>query len=455
MSRKITCLIILLAVFVPVAAAQRKADFSALEKVAVEELKATNTPGAAVAIVEGDKVVFAKGFGLANVETGAPVTPDMLFRLGSTTKMMTATALVSLAAEGRIKLDEPVGKYVKGLSPGLARLTAHQLLSHTAGLKDEAPMQGPHDDSALGARVRGWTDEFIIFEPGRIYSYSNPGYTLAGLLLEEVGGKPYADMMAERVFQPLGMKRSTLRPTMAMTWPLAQGHGSPPGQAPEIIRPAADYAGAWPAGSVYTSAEEFARFTIAFMNGGRIEGQQAISPAVITRLSEPYVVTYGDEDARYGYGLTVTRRRGVRLLGHGGSRAGYGSMVAMAPEQRVAVIILGNRSGASLPKTAETALELVLPLQPVSQEKPKPIPMTATEMAGYCGVYANAGDRVEIFARDGRLFAKRSDGEVEVSKLGDRRFVTSRGARLALVPGPSGRAEYLILGGRARRLVKP
>jgi CubicO group peptidase (beta-lactamase class C family) len=455
MSREITRLIILLAVLVPVAAPQRKTDFSVLEKAAVEELKATNAPGAAVAIVEGDKVIFAKGFGSANVETGAPVTPDMLFRLGSTTKMMTAAALVGLAEEGRFKLDEPVGKYVKGLSPGLARLTAHQLLSHTAGLRDEAIMQGPHDDSALGARVRGWTDDFIIFEPGRIYSYSNPGYALAGLLLEEVGGKPYADVMAERVFQPLGMKRTTLRPTMAMTWPLAQGHGSPPGRAPEIIRPAADYAGGWPAGSVFTSAEEFARFAIAFMNGGRIEGRQAISPAVIAKLSEPNVETYGEEEARYGYGLMITRRRGVRLLRHGGSRAGYGSMVAMAPEQRVAVIILGNRTGASLPKTAETALELMLALQPVSEEKPKPVPMTATEMAGYCGVYASAGDRVEIFARDGRLFARRGDGEVEVSKLGDRRFVTSRGARLALVPGSSGRAEYLILGGRARRLVKP
>ena len=455
MWRKITCLIVLLAVFVPLAAAQRKTDFSGLEKAAVEELKATNTPGAAVAIVEGDKVIFAKGFGLANVETGTPVTPDMLFRLGSTTKMMTAAALVSLAEEGRIKLDEPVGKYVKGLSPGLARLTAHQLLSHTAGLWDEAPMQGPHDDSALGARVRGWTEDFIIFAPGRIYSYSNPGYTLAGLLLEEAGGKPYADVMAERVFQPLGMKRTTLRPTMAMTWPLAQGHESRPGRAPEIIRPAADYAGAWPAGSVFTSAEEFARFAIAFMNGGKIEGRQAIAPAVIAKLSEPNVETYGEEEARYGYGLMITGRRGVRLLRHGGSRAGYGSMVMMAPEQRVAVIILGNRSGASLPKTAETALELMLPLQPVSEEKPKPVPMTATEMAGYCGVYANGGDRVEILARDGRLFARRDDGEVEVNKTGDGRFVTSRGARLAFVPGSSGRAEYLVLGGRARRLVKP
>ncbi len=111
--------------------AQASRDFTELEKVVLEELRALNVPAAAVGIVSGDRLVFAKGFGTASVETGAHVTEDMLFRLGSTTKMFTAAALVMLAEEGRIRLGEPIGTAVQGLDPGLASLTAQQLLSHT------------------------------------------------------------------------------------------------------------------------------------------------------------------------------------------------------------------------------------------------------------------------------------------------------------------------------------
>src|SRR3989442_13891595 len=95
------------------ASQEQQPDFTQLEKTVLEELKETNSPGATVAIVSGDGIVYSKGFGISNVETGAPMTPDMLFRIGSTTKMFTATALVTLAEEGRIKLEEPIENYVK------------------------------------------------------------------------------------------------------------------------------------------------------------------------------------------------------------------------------------------------------------------------------------------------------------------------------------------------------
>src|SRR5512144_2867211 len=107
--------IILLGLFVgPAALAiqEQQPDFSQLEKVLLEELKETNTPGATVAIVSGDRVIYAKAFGISNIETGAPMTPDMLFRIGSTTKMFTATALVTLAEEGKLKLDEAIGNRI-------------------------------------------------------------------------------------------------------------------------------------------------------------------------------------------------------------------------------------------------------------------------------------------------------------------------------------------------------
>src|SRR5947207_1147475 len=117
-------------------------DFSAVEQTAREELARLRVPGAAIAIVQKDRVIYAKGFGTANVETGEPMRPEMLFRLGSTTKMFTAMALAELAQEGKIDLDAPIGRYLPWLPPRLSQVTASQLLSHTAGILDTAPMYG-------------------------------------------------------------------------------------------------------------------------------------------------------------------------------------------------------------------------------------------------------------------------------------------------------------------------
>jgi CubicO group peptidase (beta-lactamase class C family) len=220
-----------------VPAGAQKPDLSALEPFASAELARLNIPGASIAIVRGGEVIYSKAIGTANVETGEPVHLEMLFRLGSTTKMMTSAALTGLAVEGRIDLNAPIWKYISGLTPMLSRVTANQLLSHTAGIHDEAPMQGSHDDAALGNGIRAWTDAWFFTAPGKIISYANPGYWVAGYLVETLTGKPYADAMEERLFLPLGMTRTTLRPTMAMTFPLAQGHDFVAGKAGIVRRP--------------------------------------------------------------------------------------------------------------------------------------------------------------------------------------------------------------------------
>src|SRR5262245_12882075 len=196
-------------------AAAAEFDGAKLEKIATDEMRTNNTPGAAIAIVRNGQIVWSKGLGLASVETGQPVTTEMLFRLGSTTKMFTAAALAGLAEEGKLKLDEPVGKCVSDLNPAIAALTPHQLLTHPAGLTDESIMSGRHDDEALAAYARTMDAKWIFTEPGKIHSYANPGYWLAGLACEQISGKPYADVMVDRLFRPLGMSRTTLRPTLA------------------------------------------------------------------------------------------------------------------------------------------------------------------------------------------------------------------------------------------------
>ena len=239
-------------------------------------------------LVRGDQIIYTKGFGISNVETGAPVTPDMLFRVGSVTKMFTAAVLVSLSEEGKIALDAPVGDFVGGLDVRLSRLTAHQLLSHSAGLIDFAHICCAQDESALATEIHLAKDaDYFFTEPGRIFSYSNPSYHIVGYLIQELTGKSYADAMNERLFRPLGMTHTTYRPTTAMTFPLAQGHDAVGAARPTIVRPFVNNVGDWPSGYAYTNVTDLARFAIAFMNYGRIDGRQVLSSSLIAALSTP------------------------------------------------------------------------------------------------------------------------------------------------------------------------
>lgn len=438
---------------------EQQPDFGPLEKAVLDELKETNTPGATVAIVSGDRIVYAKGFGISNIETGAPMIPEMLFRIGSTTKMFTATALVALAEEARIKLDAPIGEYVNGLSPKIAALTVHQLLTHTSGMIDEAPMYGDHDDTAMARTIRSWKEDQLFTEPGKIISYSNPGYWLAGFVAESVVGKPYADLMSERLFKPLGMTRTTFRPTMAMTYPLAQGHNASGKSAPTVVRPFADNSASWPAGSMFTNVLDLSRFVIAFMNDGKLEGKQVLQRSVIAKLSTPRIRIPTSTSERYGYGLMISDYRAVHVIEHGGSRSGYGSIIKMVPEHRFAVIVLGNKTGVALNKTAEKAMELMLPLKPKETEKPKPeLQMSESEMASYVGRYGQRSANYEILVKDGKLFLKQGENEVPITKVGEKLFAATlpgdpRPIQFALAPGADGKVEYFHAGLRASRRI--
>jgi len=439
-----------------VTAQVRQLDPAAIERVAIDELRSTKTPGAAVAVISGDRVVFSHGYGVANVETGEAMTPDLLCRLGSTTKMFTASAVVSLALEGKIDLEAPVGRYIAGLDPAIAKLTANQLLSHTSGLHDEAPMFGSHDETALGAGVHAWKADFLFAQAGRIYSYSNPGFWLAGCLAESAGGKLYADVIAERIFEPLGMKRSTLRPTMAMTWPLAQGHDVQNGK-PVVIRPAADNAAGWPAGSIFSSALELSRFVIAFMNDGRLDGKQVLPSKLIAIMSSPHAGIPGGTD-HYGYGLSLSNNRGVRWVEHGGSRAGYGSTIRMAPDRKFAVIIVANRSGSGMPKLADAISEAMLALGPKTPE-PATHPLDSVEVRRYTGAYRNGNSRMTLEADGAGLKSTDGGNITRFTRAGDGFLLSeTKGdepvSRLVLIPDSNGRIEFVFRGGRAFRRVE-
>ncbi len=425
---------------------QQKTDYAQLEEVVLKELQETNTPGAAVAIIKDDRVIYSKAFGVASVETKAPATEDMLFRLGSTTKMFTAAALVTLADEGKIRLDAPIGSYIKDLPPTLSRITAHQLLSNTSGMRDFAAPFVSDDEAALARMVRSWKDDLFFTEPGKIYSYSSAGFWLAGFLLEEVGKRPYADKMDELIFKPLGMTRTTLRPLVAMTYPMSVGHNINAAKRPEVIRPFFNNTAMWPAGSIFSNVGDLSRFVIALMNGGKIDGKQPLAEGVAARLPAPHAPIPGDSTASYGYGLLMFDYRGERVVMHGGFSRGYGSMIQIWPKHRFAVIALTNRSGETLPRTRDKAAEVVLGLKPPVEERASVSPLTEAEMVSFAGRYFHDPSVWEVFIKDGKLVLKLDGAESELKKVGDRRFSYGDGEEIVFVAGAGGKIEHLFTG---------
>ncbi len=425
-------------------------DFSSIEKVASEELRSTGTPGGAIAVVLGDRVIYSKAFGIANVETNEPVRPEMLFRLGSTTKMFTAAALVTLAEQGKLDLNAPVGTYVTGLNAKVGRVTANQLLSHQSGFFDEAPMFGSHDETALEKEVRSWGDARFFTEPGKIYSYSNPGYWFAGFLIEHSSKRKYADQIEESIFGPLGMTSTTLRPLVAMTYPLAQGHEETP-QGPRVIRPAANNAASWPAGSIFSNVQDLSRFVIAFVNDGRVDGKQVLAPAVIRSLSTPRAKIPGGT-ASYGYGLQISHDRGFDVVSHGGSRAGYGSSIRMVPSRKFGVITVANRTGIGLNTTAEMAMQIALAaLPPGKPTTAAPSAGGAAEMETYVGTYSQGPRTIALAVRDGKLILTQNKREQAVAISGDG--LLADGGRWVVVRNASGAVEFLHAGGRSWRKI--
>lgn len=446
----------------PVHAQRSNPDFYEVEKTALAELARTKTPGAVMTVVSGDRVIFTKAFGVSNVETRTPVTTDMIFRTGSAGKMLTAVVLLMLAEEGKIKLDEPIGRYVSGLTPKLSRVTAHQLLTHTSGLNDEYRNVGSHDEAALAQTIRSWKDDYYFLEPGEMFNYSNPGYAVTGLVIEELDRKPFATVMSERLFKPLGMNHTTFFPWLAMTYPLSQGHVDNRGEI-QVLRPFDDPAALRPAGLEFSNVNDLARFAIALLNGGKIEAKQVLSPAVIAQLTTPHVPMHSHpnpipmEKGMYGYGVFIHEDRGVRIVEHTGVLPGFGCRLLMVPEHRLAIIIMTNRTGETLNQTINKTMELLLLLKPRSTTQTLTA-LSEVELLKYVGIYDNPRQsRVEVVLKNGGLIFRVSGNELPMTRIGEHRFSIPRPTanEIAFVIGPDGKATFRHTGLRAWKRIEP
>ncbi|HWI60394.1 MAG TPA: serine hydrolase [Symbiobacteriaceae bacterium] len=314
-------------------------NIPALEQQVTELMVQYKIPGLSLAVVHESQVVYASGFGVTSVEEhGITVTPRTLFRIGSTTKPLTGTAIMRLVESGRLDLDTPVGRYMPELKfsrPGAEQeITLRMLLTHTSGLDCQNNPYGSRDPEA-GERFLLDLLPRVPFaaEPGTLKIYSNPGFALAACIAARVYGKPVAAMVRELVFAPLSMERSTFDPLDALTYPFALSHNLRPDGTLEVARPVVESTGMHGAGFAMSTVLDMAKFAIMQMDGaGPLQEMH--------RMQAPH---YTVDGAGYGIAFTVSAYKGLKRVGQGGGIHSYHCSFDMLPEARTAVIIMASR----------------------------------------------------------------------------------------------------------------
>lgn len=437
------------------ALAQRPAWQQSVDSLMTAELARTLTPGAQVAIAVNGQVVYSRAFGVADIETGRPVTPLTLFRVGSVTKMVTAAVLSELVVEGKLDVNAPISRYVTELAGRrVGTVTTHQLLTHTAGWLDNAIPYGRMGEGALGEVMRDVSDTLFFTEPGRVISYSNPGYSMAGYVAERAGGARFGALTDERVLRKFGMPHASFRPLEAMTRDFSQGHVGMQTNPGVVVRPFTENTAQWAAGFLMASAQDMARFTIALMDGGMLDSQRVMTTEAVRLMTTGSAAIPGDSIAKYAYGLNVGRMFGARFWSHGGSINGFNASVAMFPDQRVSVVILDNRDGnpvaglTTLVAREVAKLAVAAPSQP-----PAPRAPTAAERSAIAGTYAQSRRRMDFELRGDTLVYRQGPFAYPVEMIGNDRlaYKPPNGAAVTwiLVRDADGRVAYIHQGLRA------
>lgn len=340
-------------------------NFYALEQWIAEQMQAGHVPGLAMAVVRDLEVIYCRGWGVTSVEDGGlPVTPQTLFRIGSITKSMTATAIMRLAEAGKLDLDRPVLDYVPWLrfsqEDVAGAITLRRLLSHSAGLPTAHAPFGRRGPEGLEAYMRQDVPAYpFIAPPGPVYAYSNPGIRIAGYIAQVVDGRPYAELMQDLVFDPLQMTRTTFDPTVAITYPTAQSHDLAADGTLSVQHRYADDSGSYPSGGAISTALDLTHFAVMQMDGGRFGGRQILAAESVAEMQRPQVDRYAIGDAAYGLGLDLDTYKGLERVSHNGSISTFGSRLVMLPREGAAVILLFNRAPGFWAR-AETIVDRVV-----------------------------------------------------------------------------------------------
>jgi CubicO group peptidase (beta-lactamase class C family) len=314
----------------------------AIDQAATEILAKTGAPSASIAVVKDGKIVYERAYGTANLETNLPAAPQMRYSIGSISKQFTAAALLLLAEERKLSLDDKVARWL----PDLTRaqdVSIRQLLSMTSGYQDFWPqdyvMPGMLKPTTANDIIDGWARKPLDFEPGTQWQYSNTNYVIAGVIVDKVAGMPLLDFLRTRVFGPLQMTsvvdtdQAALGPADPMRY-LRYALGPP--------RPAPKEGRGWmfAAGELAMTARDLARWDISLI-------EQSILRPDSYRVLETQTLLNNGVATGYGLGVNVGMSDGRRTISHGGEVSGFTASNTVYPDQRAAVVVLTNIDAAS------------------------------------------------------------------------------------------------------------
>ena len=298
-------------------------------------------PGAAVLIAKDGQVLLRKGYGLANLELGVPIEPDMVFELASVTKQFTAAAILLLQERGKLSVNDEITKYLPDYPTHGQKITIHHLLTHMSGIPEitAQPEWWPRrrEDLTVQQLLDMFKDKPLDFTPGEKQGYSNSGYDVLGAILEKASGKSYEDFVEQEILAPLGMKRSRY------------GHRNEvvPGRVAGYDREedgyrVAEYLSmtqAYAAGGLMSTVDDLALWTDALFS------EKLLTKASLERMTAPAVLPSG-RVTKGGYGLQISNEGGERIVEHGGGIPGFTIQLLSIPGQRLTVIVLTNSFGA-------------------------------------------------------------------------------------------------------------
>ena len=333
--------------------AGRADTFAAARARASEHLRAIRSiaPAVSAAVALRGEIVFAGAVGLANTEAGERAGADTRFRIGSTSKALTAAALGTLVDDGRIDLDAPLRSYLPGCPDPSAAVTARQLAGHQAGVRHYRGfefMSRRRYERVTGA-LAVFADDALLFEPGTAYAYSSYGFTLLSAAMEAADGRPFLELMEARVFGPVGMsstgpefseRDAEGRATYYQLWPDG------------VARPAAavELSNKWAGGGFESTPTDLATFGAALLE------RRLVEEATRELLFTPQLLANGEATGegygigwRSGEGALPASREKVRIVHHGGSSMGARSFLVLLPDEGVVVSLLVNSNGSGVP----------------------------------------------------------------------------------------------------------
>ena len=359
MKRKVT-----LALFVTIAAAvsafSQDAVTTKVDEFIKTEMEKQKIPGVSLAVIKDGKPLIVKGYGFANLEHQVPVKPETVFQSGSVGKQFTATAVMMLVEDGKINLDDKIGKYLGDVPESWKDITIRHLLSHTSGMTDyprDFDFRRDYTEDEMFKRAK---EIPVAFKPGEKWQYSNLGYVTLGVLISKVTGKFYGEFLHERIFQPLGMTSTRIINEADIISNRASGYRLVQGQVKnqEWVSPSMNTTAD---GSLYLTALDMIKWDAALASG------RLLKNGGLDLMWTPIKLNDGKTHP-YGFGWAVRSVNGKRVIEHGGAWQGFKSHIARFPDNKVTVIVFANLAQTNQGKIANGVAGIIDP-----ELKPKPI----------------------------------------------------------------------------------